>query len=54
MRYRTLATCTLVASLSLTAGCGTTQQDRTISGAGLGASAARLERALAGAAGLYL
>ena len=48
MRYRTFATCTLVASLSLTAGCGTTQQDRTISGAGLGASAGAIIGAVTG------
>lgn len=48
MRSRFLGNCVLVASLAAVAGCGTTTQDRGLSGAGIGASAGAIIGAVTG------
>lgn len=48
MKTRFLGQCVLVASLTALAGCGTTTQDRGLSGAGIGASAGAIIGAVTG------
>ncbi len=48
MKTRMLGPCVLVASLTALAGCGTTTQDRGLSGAGIGASAGAIIGAVTG------
>lgn len=48
MKIRLLGQCVLVASLAAAAGCGTTTQDRGLSGAGIGATAGAIIGAVTG------
>jgi peptidoglycan hydrolase-like protein with peptidoglycan-binding domain len=48
MKIRFLGQCVLVASLAAAAGCGTTTQDRGMSGAGIGAAAGAIIGAVTG------
>ena len=48
MKTRFIGQCVLVASLAAVAGCGTTTQDRGLSGAGIGASAGAIIGAVTG------
>lgn len=48
MKTRFIGQCVLVASLVAVAGCGTTTQDRGLSGAGIGASAGAIIGAVTG------
>ena len=48
MKTRILTSCVLVASLAAVAGCGTTTQDRGLSGAGIGAGAGAIIGAVTG------
>ena len=48
MKAKFIGQCVLVASLTAVAGCGTTTQDRGLSGAGIGASAGAIIGAVTG------
>jgi len=48
MKMKILSSCVLAASLATVAGCGTTTQDRGLSGAGIGASAGAIIGAVTG------